>query len=244
MDSATAVEPEVVYPESDGKPMAEGDLQYRAIVTLQGGLDDLFRDVPDVIVKADMFWYPVRGEPGVCIAPDVFVIFGRPKGDRGSYQQWVEGGVAPHVVFEVRSPSNRDAEMAAKLRFYDRHGVDEYYVYDPQGRTFDGYRRDAAGDLVRLADADGYTSPRLGVRFDLADELIVTRPDGLRFLTYLELGDAAAAQARRAAEAAAALRREREATARRDEIIRANLRAAGIDPGTVMPAPTPPGDPA
>jgi len=47
------------------------------------------------------------------------VAFGRPKGDRGSYQQWKEG-IAPQVVFEVRSPGNSQTEMDKKLVFYDR----------------------------------------------------------------------------------------------------------------------------
>ena len=35
------------------------------------------------------------------------VVFGRPKGYRGSYRQWEEGGIAPQVVFEILSPGNR-----------------------------------------------------------------------------------------------------------------------------------------
>jgi Uma2 family endonuclease len=35
------------------------------------------------------------------------------------------------VVFEILSPGNRLAEMMAKFEFYDRYGVEEYYIYDP-----------------------------------------------------------------------------------------------------------------
>ncbi len=31
------------------------------------------------------------------------VVFGRPKGDRGSYKQWLENQIAPQVVFEILS---------------------------------------------------------------------------------------------------------------------------------------------
>ena len=65
-------------------------------------------------------WYPVpdRRMAGP-IAPDVLVGFGRPKGRRGSYKQWEENGVAPQVVFEIRSPSKSVKEMEDKRDFYD-----------------------------------------------------------------------------------------------------------------------------
>src|SRR3954453_11338217 len=94
---------EPVYPESDGKPLAENTKQLRWIVVLYGNLAALFRTVADVFVAGDLLWYPVEGCPEISIAPDVLVVFGRPKGDRGSYQQWEEGGVPLTVVFEIVS---------------------------------------------------------------------------------------------------------------------------------------------
>jgi Uma2 family endonuclease len=41
------------------------------------------------------------------------VVFGRSKGDRGSYQQWKEDNIPPQVVFEILSqaiPSKRWSE--------------------------------------------------------------------------------------------------------------------------------------
>src|SRR5205823_14016220 len=100
-------------------PMAENTRQLRWIVTLYGNLAAMFRDTPDVFVAGDLLWYAVEGEPEVRQAPDVLVAFGRPRGDRGLYRQWEEGGVAPQVVFEVLSPGNTPNEMADKLAFYD-----------------------------------------------------------------------------------------------------------------------------
>ena len=80
-----------------------------------------------------MFWYPVEGDNTTVLAPDVMVAFDRPKVGkrRGSYRQWEEGGIAPQVVFEVLSPGNDAREMQAKRAFYERHGADEYYEFDP-----------------------------------------------------------------------------------------------------------------
>lgn len=118
-------EAEIVYPESDGLPLAENTLQFRWIETLVGGLRAVFHDDPNVFVAGDLLWYPLQGNNVTRAAPDAMVVFGRPKGERGSYQQWREGGLAPQVVFEVTSPGNTPAEMRAKALFYERHGVDE-----------------------------------------------------------------------------------------------------------------------
>src|SRR5262245_10026676 len=117
----------VVYPESDGKPIADNTLQYRWIVTSHGNLDALFGDRPEVFVAADLLCYPVEGNPGISFAPDVLVAFGRPKGDRGSYSYWDEGGIAPQVVFEILSPNNTREDYATKLAAYRQYGIEEYY---------------------------------------------------------------------------------------------------------------------
>lgn len=179
--------PKIEYPDSDGQPMADNTLQFQWIVTLQGGLDAMFRDDPDVFVAGDLLWYPVEGDNKLCVAPDTLVAFGRPKGYRGSYRQWEEDGVAPQVVFEVLSPNNRWSEMMAKFRFYECYGVEEYFVFDPDKVVLEGWIRQ--GDrLVPIENTNGWSSPRLGVRFDLSSgDLQVLRPDGQPFATYVEL---------------------------------------------------------
>src|SRR3954468_7103666 len=82
-----------IYPESDGKPMADNTKQARWIFVLFGNLAALFRTVADVFVAADLFWYAREGDEQERAAPDVLVVFGRPRGDRGSYKQWQENNV-------------------------------------------------------------------------------------------------------------------------------------------------------
>jgi Uma2 family endonuclease len=198
---------QIVYPESDGKPMADNTKQFRWIVTLEGGFEALFRDREDVFVAGDLFWYPVEGRPDIRMAPDVMIVFGRPKGDRPSYKQWEEENIAPQVVFEVLSPSNSLLEMAKKLEFYDRYGVEEYYLYDPEHGDFTGWIRGEDGRLRVIDEIQGWVSPRLGVRFEIEDgELRVIRPDGQRFMTYLELQQQAEHERQRAAKLAQRLR--------------------------------------
>jgi Uma2 family endonuclease len=176
-----------VYPDSDGRPRADNSRQARWMTVLFGNLCALFRDTADVFVAMDLLWYPLAGQPEVRTAPDVMVVFGRRKGDRGSYRQWEEGGVPVTVAFEVLSPGNTVLEMADKFAFYEDHGVEEYYIYDPDNNRLQVFLRRGAV-LARERKVDGYLSQRLGIRFDLSGpEMVAYYPDGRRFLTFEEI---------------------------------------------------------
>lgn len=233
----------VVYPESDGKPMAENTRQFDFIALIKGGLDVVFADREDVFVAGDLFWYPEEGNNRVCTAPDAMVVFGRPKGARGSYLQWLEDGIAPQVVFEVLSPSNTPAEMLLKLEFYNRHGVEEYYVYDPDRGLLTGHTRGATG-LQPLADANEWTSPLLGVRLRLSGvDLELFGPDGRRFLNVIELDQAARSAEQRAVvekrladaerQRAEVERQRAEVEHERAERMALKLRELGVDPSAL-----------
>lgn len=197
---------EIAYPDSDGQPMADNTLQFEWIHTLKYGFEYLYRNDPDVFVAGDLLWYPVEGDPACRCAPDVLIVFGRPKGYRGSYMQWKEGGIAPQVVMEVLSPGNRLDEMIRKFRFYEQHAVEEYYVYDPDPRELYGWIR-TDGKLVDVPTSPDWTSPRLGVRFEVGREgLKVFGSDGAPFKSYLELAGDRDAERQRANQLAAKLR--------------------------------------
>src|SRR5262249_47423513 len=143
----------------------------------------------EVYVGADLLWYAVEGKPKIRGAPDVLVAFGRPKGLRGSYKQWAEGGIAPQVVFEVLSPGNRPGEMKRKFRFYEEHGVEEYYVYDRFSGSLEGWLR-GGRRLTKVGRMEGFVSPRLGIRFEPGtgqDNLTVLGRDGEPFITPLAM---------------------------------------------------------
>lgn len=187
IQAQSPTQPGLLYPESDGQPMADNTKQFRWIVTIKEGLEWLFQDDPNVFVAGDLLWYPTQGNNVIRAAPDAMVAFVRPKGDRGSYQQWKEGNIAPQVVFEVRSPGNSQTEMDKKLVFYDRHGVEEYYLYDPEKGDLSGWLRNGER-LDVIEQMSGWISPRLGIRFEMSGtELQLYRPDGERFATYVEL---------------------------------------------------------
>ncbi|MGG6268604.1 Uma2 family endonuclease [Leptolyngbya sp. AN10] len=178
---------EIIYPESDGKPMADNTKQFRWIVVIEQNLEWLFADDPNVFVAGDLLWYPVEGNNRLCTAPDAMVVFGRPKGDRGSYLQWKEENLPPQVVFEILSPGNTPREMGRKLVFYNTYGVEEYYIYDPDRNQLEGWYRSEDGLLDQIESIDGWISPRLGIRLQPGEELQLYRPDGVPFFSFAQI---------------------------------------------------------
>ncbi len=176
---------QVLYPDSDGKPMAENTIQYRWIVRLVTNLKRLLKD-QTAFVAGDLLWYPaeVKEPPAPSQAPDVMVALGRPDGDRGSYKQWQEDNIAPQVVFEILSPSNTAGEMLKKQSFYRDHGVLEMFFYDPESYEFWGLVRSQQGQLFSPITPLNFpwVSPILQIRFELfEDGLAVFYPNGERF---------------------------------------------------------------
>ena len=143
----------IVYPETDGMPLPDGEYQaplYRRIV---GDLEDHFRDVQDANVNGNTFIYYVEGNPRRLVSPDCYVVFGLSETalhslsleGNNTYLLW-EVGKAPDFVLEVASRSTGRADYTDKRTDYERFGVAEYWRFDPSG----GEYHDAAlaGDLL------------------------------------------------------------------------------------------------
>jgi len=191
--------PDDPYPESDGLPMAENTQQYDWLVKIKENLEILFADQEDVFIAGDLFWYPLPDRKLTYpIAPDVMVVFGRPKGRRGSYRQWEEDGIAPQVVFEILSPSNTALEMINKRNFYDQYGVQEYYVYNPDNNKLEIWTRQNS-QLNKTKHVHGWISPLLKIRFAIKDNTMqIFYPSGKPFLNSVELNQYAEEAAHRA----------------------------------------------
>jgi len=221
---------EIIYPDSDGKPMSDNTKQFRWITVIQYNLEWLFAQNDRVFVAGDLLWYPLEGDNKLRQAPDVMVVFGVPKGDRGSYQQWKEGHIAPQVVFEILSPGNTLREMSRKQLFYDRYGVEEYYIYDPDRNDLTGWLRQ--NDRLELIETmEDWISPRLAIRFGWLDtevrtELKLFRPDGSPFASYTEVSNQLEAISSQLETALQTAEQERQRADRLAE----QLRSLGIDP--------------
>ncbi|HBK98964.1 MAG TPA: hypothetical protein DD001_17410 [Microcoleaceae bacterium UBA10368] len=230
----------IIYPDDNGEPMSDNTEQFRLIVWIKENLELLFASVADVFVAGNLLWYPREGNNKLSQAPDVMVAFGRPKKYRGSYQQWNEDNIPPQVVFEILSPVNRLTPMIQKFKFYEHYGVEEYYLYNPEKMDLTIWQR-REQELEAVESADGWVSPRLGVRFQLSEtELQIFGPDGAPFVSFVELAQLreqaesrveqeqqrAEQERQRAEQAETLLERERS----RSQALEARLREMGIDP--------------
>jgi hypothetical protein len=130
------------------------------------------------------------------------------------------------VVFEILSPGNRLAEMARKLQFYDRYGVEEYYVYDPDLNELGGFIRQT-GQLTGIEPIHNWVSPRLGITFVLTPTTLeIYTPQGDRFRTTLELAE----QLNQAQLQVNVEQQRAEQERLRAETLANQLRSLGIEP--------------
>ncbi len=246
----------IIYPSEDGLPMSYNTIHFDWITFLKHGLDIFFADRPDVFVAGDLLWYPVEGRPDIRVGPDVFVAFGRPKGDRTSYKQWEEDGIAPQVVFEILSPGNTIDEMLDKQSFYSRHGVQEYIVFNPCLDSLHICARNSNGSLELLDNSQGWQSPLMNLTFWTAEggRLHVILPDGSQMLSTSEIearrkeaearskeADARSQEAEAGRKEAEAGRKEAEAQLQQEgikhkeaqtraDLLAAKLKELGVDP--------------
>lgn len=222
---------EVVYPESDGQPMAETDAHRDNMVAVIEALKDRYRDRPDVYVSGNMFIYYEEGNPSAAFAPDGFVIFGVPKRQRRIYRLWEESNQVPDVVFEVTSRKTWPDDEGNKKAVCRRLGVREYFLYDPYGEYLEpplqGYRLQAAKYVPMSAEADGGLYSEVLELYLYVEEWMLRLVDartGEHLLTPLE-SYAAHREAEARAEAEATARREAEARLAEAEAELARMRA-------------------
>lgn len=224
---------DIDYPESDGKPMAESDYQRPYIAYGTEVLNIFFADRPDVYVSGNVLIYYEEGNPRASIAPDVFVVFNRPKGKRTSYKVWQEDNQYPDFVLEITSKSTVSEDQGTKRGLYAFWGVSEYFQYDPSADYLEpqlqGYHL-ANGNYFPLPGTPlpegglSITSNVLGLALHLEQgELRFYNPAmGEKLLSH--------AEAEAARQSAAAAQQTAEARAER---LAARLRDLGIDPDAV-----------
>lgn len=123
----------IVYPETDGRPIPDGEYQS---VTWRYVLDALKAHFHGrgVYAAGDLFVYLEEGNPRNCIAPDLFVVLGASDHKRDTYKVWEEPAGMPDFALEIVSPSTWRTDLGAKRARYAALGVREYWLHDPHGR--------------------------------------------------------------------------------------------------------------
>ncbi len=168
--TAISQKAEVVYPSSDGEPLAETSVHIDAIINAVVALRN-YVEGQQAIVLADQFLYYVQGFPKFRVAPDVMVIFNVSPGARDNYKVWEEAQV-PSVIFEMTSAGTKDRDEVVKKDLYESLDVPEYWQFDPKGEWISeklrGYR---LRDGVYVPVTDGRSEP-LQLRLEVDGALI------------------------------------------------------------------------
>lgn len=131
--TVTLLKTPIVYPYTDGKPMAESDFTRDYLLYGVDVLQYHFRNKKNIYVSGNLFIYYVENVPDAVVAPDVFLVKGVSNKKRLSYKVWEEGGLTPDWVLEVTSASTRNTDEEEKPWKYAQMGVAEYFQYDPTG---------------------------------------------------------------------------------------------------------------
>ncbi len=133
----------IVYPETDGMPLPDGEYQAPIFRRVVGDLDDYFERVPGAWVNGDTFIYYVEGNPRISVSPDCYVVFGLSDESVASiernntYRLW-EVGKFPDFILEIGSESTADADSGRKRELYAELGAGEYWRFDASGGEFYG----------------------------------------------------------------------------------------------------------
>jgi Uma2 family endonuclease len=209
----------VIYPVSDGEPLAETyDHLYAIIVILE--VLRQYLTGQQATVLANQYLYYAQGLPNLRVAPDVMVIFGVEPGGRDSYKIWEEGEV-PRVVFEITSKGTQKEDQEFKHRLYAQIGVQEYWLFDPKREWLNtplmGYQL-VNDDYVLISDL---CSQVLGLQLQIDGKLIrfIEIATGRPLLMPAELANALDQERQRA-----------DQEQQRAERLRGQLKALGVEP--------------
>ena len=231
------------YTYEDDEPMGVTAIHVHQMFILYEQLVRFYINERNIYVGADNFVYYPKDGKIKCVVPDLFIVFGVSKTPARQGFHVLEEGASPVAVFEFLSYSTAARDREEKRRIYlSDMGVQEYFIHQPdlvQAVEFRGWQRTASGDIQELTpNAQGdLFSEALNLRFgweERSDGIRLLRaylPDGTPLTTHMEearlrtRAEAAAEEAKAAAEEEARRRQNAEATAEEEARRRQNAEA-------------------
>ena len=135
----------IIYPETDGQPMPDGEYQSLIFRKALTPLENHFREIPGAHVNGNTLLYYVEGDPNQSVSPDCYVVFGitpeaihsLSEAGNNTYLLW-EVGKPPDFVMEIASKSTKSNDLIGKRALYAELGISEYWRYDQTGGDFYG----------------------------------------------------------------------------------------------------------
>ena len=139
---------EIVYPESDGMPLADGYFQdplFREILSI---FELYYLNSPSTAVSGNTFIYYEEGNSRRWVSPDCYIALdiSMESIERfNTYRVW-EVGKPPDFVLEIGSPSTATTDLVRKRELYAELGIGEYWRFDSTGGDF--YREPLVGEQL------------------------------------------------------------------------------------------------
>ncbi|MBX2864019.1 MAG: Uma2 family endonuclease [Leptolyngbyaceae cyanobacterium MAG.088] len=243
----TEADASIIYPSSDGEPVAETFVHlYAMLVTIE--VLTQYLQGQQATVLGNQFMYYAQGFPKLRVAPDVMVVFGVEPGGRDNYKIWEEGEV-PSVIFEMTSQGTRSKDEVFKKTLYAQLGVQEYWLFDPKAEWLDpalqGYRLQNGPEESYYEPIIDGISEQLQLRLVNEGQLIgfYRQDNDERLLIPSELAVALKqeALAKQQAERRAEEERQRANTAEQAQLetqeklerLQAKLQEMGVDPDDI-----------
>ena len=129
--------------DSDGVPM-DSDWHRRCMNLLIDQIEQHFRERDDFYVGGNMFIYfsAEQARNKDFRGPDFFFVANTNRYPaRRFWVVWREKGRTPNVVIELSSPSTVDEDHGPKFAIYrDKLRVGDYFIFDPDTNTLEGWR--------------------------------------------------------------------------------------------------------
>lgn len=156
-----------IFPEDDGvhRELIDGEIfvtpspasrHQRLSLRLTLGLGNHLERHPE---QGELFVarFDVVMTPYDVVEPDLLVVLG----DQQDIltQKHVQG--APGLVIEILSPSTRKRDLTLKRRLFEREGVREYWIVDPDRNSIAVYRCDADGTMPLAATLEARNAEKL-----------------------------------------------------------------------------------
>jgi Uma2 family endonuclease len=141
-------------PCDDGVPMETARHRDEMVLLIQS-LSMYWSDQRRYYVSGNMFLHYDPLQRRKVRGPDFFLVLDVENRERKSWVVWQEGMRFPDLIIELLSDSTRKVDLEDKKELYERvFRTAEYYVYDPVGQEFFGYRLSDLHYVLQLPDEE------------------------------------------------------------------------------------------
>lgn len=216
-----------IFPPGDlysDEPPLETDLHRDQIDLLIRLLKWLWRDRQDFYASGNLtvYYSPKQLKSEDFRGPDFFVVLDTEQRPRKSWTVWEEGGKYPNLIVELLSESTAKTDRGLKKQIYqDIFRTLDYFWFDPHTLEFEGFHLiDGRYQPIPTTEQGWRWSEQLGLYLGVHEtQLRFFTPEGELVPSPEEVAEAE--------------RQRADVQQQQNEVLRAKLKALGVDPDTV-----------